>query len=102
MFIAFETKEELVSWKKAIESQGCEFYDILVPVQKSIVEIKEQKRKMSQSTIKRDFKGRAVELALEDQKESLQRVKSSKSFLQQKVLAPTNTSFYGTPENEEI
>lgn len=84
-----------------MEKVGCEFYDILVPVKKSIVEIKEQNRKLSQSMIKRDFKGRAVELALEDQKEERNRMKSSQSFLREKVLTPTPTTPMD-PEQTEI
>jgi len=73
----------------------------LIPVQKSIHEIKEQKRRLSTSYIKRDYKGRAVQLALEDQKESLQRSKSSKSFLVQKVMSPVSTAYYQESENNE-
>jgi hypothetical protein len=100
LILSFETKEDLMSWKRHLELQGCEFYDILVPTNKSVIELKAQKKKLRSSVIKRDYKGRAVELALEEQKEEKQTKENSKSFVKDKVISTATTGLYVNQDDD--
>jgi hypothetical protein len=62
-YMSFETKDELLEWKESFEEAGCEFYDMIVPQQKSFYERKLQEVNKQKNVIKRgeNVRGRAID-----------------------------------------
>lgn len=62
-YLAFESKDDLSSWKSALQSVGCDFFDIVTPNKKELYELKKKETK-EEAIIKRKKKGRAFELGI--------------------------------------
>lgn len=68
-FMAFESKEDLGEWKSALQSVGCEFFDVVVPTKKELYQLKKKENK-EEAKIKRNMKGRAYELGIRNLKDT--------------------------------